>query len=243
MSRENKGGSRWRKAVCVLLIAVLLPAVLYLGQRYGRDRYYLMSAAVLIIAMLPFFLMFEQRRPQPRELVMLAVMSALAAASRAAFIWLPGFKPMMGIVIIAGVAFGAQFGFLTGTLSVLVSNFLFSQGPWTPWQMFAFGMGGLLAGLLGRMGAFSGRRVPVGIALCLYGAPAVLLVAGPILDTYSVLSMLSRITPEGVAAVFLAGLGSNVTHAVATVATLLLFGKPMLEKLRRVQRKYGMMEG
>jgi energy-coupling factor transport system substrate-specific component len=67
-------------------------------------------------------------------------MCGIAITSRAIFIWLPHFKPMTAIIIITGIAFGTESGFLAGTISEFVSNFIFGQGPWTQWQMFALGI-------------------------------------------------------------------------------------------------------
>ena len=90
--------------------------------------------------MLPFFFLFENRRPQARELVVIAVLCAIGVAGRAAFFMVPQFKPVAAVVILAGVCFGAESGFLVGAMTAFVSNFFFGQGPWTPWQMFAFGL-------------------------------------------------------------------------------------------------------
>ena len=61
---------------------------------------------------------------------------------------LPQFKPVLALTIIAGVAFGGEVGFLVGAMTMLTSNMIFGQGPWTPWQMFAMGIIGFLAGVL-----------------------------------------------------------------------------------------------
>ncbi|MDR2197435.1 MAG: ECF transporter S component [Coriobacteriales bacterium] len=110
--------------------------------------YYLLAFGVIVLALVFMAVRFEGRRPRAREVVVLAVMCALAVAARAAFFMLPQFKPMAAIIIIAGVALGAESGFFVGALAALVSNFIFGQGPWTPFQMVAFGMIGLIAGLL-----------------------------------------------------------------------------------------------
>lgn len=73
---------------------------------------------------------------------------AVATAGRAAFFMLPNFKPVLAIVIISGAALGKESGFLVGAMSAFVSNFLFGQGPWTPWQMIAMAVVGYLAGLI-----------------------------------------------------------------------------------------------
>ena len=123
----------------LLVIFILIPGTLLLGRRLPGRWYYLTSTAIVVEIMLPFFAAFESRRPQARELVILAVMAALAAVSRVAFVFLPYFKPLTGIVMLTAVAFGPQAGFLTGAMAIFASNFFFSQGPWTPWQMFAYG--------------------------------------------------------------------------------------------------------
>ena len=175
---------------------------------------------------------------------MLAVMCALAVAARAAFIWLPGFKPMAAIVMIAGIAFGPSSGFLVGSLSALTSNFIFGQGPWTPWQMLAFGLCGLAFGALARRGVVKREDLGVtgSLVLAILGAVFVVIVAGPVLDTSSLFFMVSRITPEVIVAVYLAGFPMNCAQAAATFVTLLLAAAPLLDKLSRVRRKYGMLE-
>lgn len=147
--------------------------------RRGRV-YYLASVLIILYTMVPFFLVFEHRKPQARELVVLAVLCAIAVASRAAFKMIDHFKPMTAIIMISGMAFGPEAGFLVGAVSGFSSNFLFGHGPWTPWQMFAFGTAGFLAGALYRLGWLSKKRLP----LSLFGFFAVLLLVGPLLDTW-----------------------------------------------------------
>ena len=114
-----------------LTLVVLIPATLYLGTRLTGRWYYLTSTLIILETMLPFFFAFETRKPQARELVTLAVMAALAVAGRVA-IPIPNFKAITGIIMITGIAFGPQAGFLTGAVAAFASNFFFSQGPWTP---------------------------------------------------------------------------------------------------------------
>jgi hypothetical protein len=111
-------------------------------------RWAFLSLFVLLAAFVPFALRFERRRPQARELVLLAALSSIAVASRAACYMLPQLKPMGAFVVITGVCLGPGAGFLVGALSAFVSNFFFGQGPWTPWQMLCFGAIGFLAGVL-----------------------------------------------------------------------------------------------
>lgn len=225
--------------VSLLVICLLVPLVLAASKYFGNRRYYLCSLVLIVLSMVPFFLSFEKRKPQAKEIVTLAVMCAIAVASRAAFIMVPHFKPMVAIIIITGMAFGAESGFLTGAVSGFVSNFLFGQGPWTPWQMFAFGLAGFFAGLLAKAGILHGeKRVPAAI----YGGIVVLGVVGPLLDTSTLVSVSMQVNVESAAAIYLSGLPVNAVHALVTVLTILLLSKPITEKLNRIKIKYGMME-
>ena len=235
---EKRNGQTKRTVVAILLILIAIPATIYLGWRFADRQYYITSLLIIFYTMIPFFLVFEKRKPQARELVVIAVLCVIAVASRAAFIWAPHFKPITAIIIIAGMAFGAEAGFLTGAVSGFVSNFIFGQGPWTPWQMFAFGIAGFLAGLLHRKGFLKKKR----LSLCIFGGFVVMLIVGPLLDTCALFTMSSVITKEIAGLIYLSGLPVNAVHAAATVLTLLLVSGPMFDKLDRIKIKYGMME-
>lgn len=220
-----------------LSIAVLIPATLYLGTHLKGRWYYLTSTLVILESMLPFFLAFETRKPQARELVTIAVMCALAVVSRVAIL-IPNFKPTTAIIMIAGIALGPEAGFMTGAVTAFASNFFFSQGPWTPWQMLGYGVGGFLAGVLFSSGKLKNNPV----ILALFGFFSIFLIVGPLLDCSSIFMMMSRITPKYVIAVFSAGLPNNLIHASACAVTMFLFGRPLFTKLDRLKRKYGMMD-
>ena len=221
----------------LLLLFVLIPGTLFLGTRLSGRWYYLTSTMMIVEIMIPFFLAFETRRPQARELVTLAVMCALAVASRVVML-IPNFKPMTAIIMITGIALGPQSGFVCGAVGAFASNFFFSQGPWTPWQMMAYGFAGFLAG-----GLFH-KRFPLRnpAALAVWGFFTIVLVIGPLLDSCTVFTVSSRITWKYALAVFTAGFAYNVQHGLACAVTLLLFAKPLLGKLERLKTKYGMMD-
>ena len=225
--------------VSIAVILILILATLVLSHYFGDRKYYISSLLIILFSMIPFFVGFESRKPQARELVTIAVLCAIAVASRAAFIMLPSFKPIVGIIIISGMAFGARAGFLTGAISAFVSNFIFGQGPWTPWQMFAFGIAGFLAGLLHEKGILKCEKK---LQVTIFGGIVVILIVGPLLDTCTLFTMASMVDTTSAAAVYLAGLPFNAVHAVAVMLTLFLLTKPMMEKLTRIKIKYGMME-
>jgi len=209
-----------------------------MSNQFMNQHYYLISVAIILLAFLVFFFSYEKKKPQARELVTLSVMSAIAIASRAAFAMIPFFKPMMGIVMITGMAFGPGAGFLTGAVSGFVSNFIFGQGPWTPWQMFAYGVGGTIAGWLYKKEIM---HEELKLQTALVGYALIQGIVGPILDVCSVFTMGNAITFQYVITIFGSGLIPNAIHGMATALTLFLLSKPMMEKLNRMKVKYGMM--
>ncbi len=226
----------------LFVLLVLIPATLFLGTKLTGRAYYITSTLIILETMLPFFFAFESRKPQARELVLISVLCALAVAARV-LVQIPGFKPIIGIIMIAGIALGSEAGFLTGAVAAFASNFFFSQGPWTPWQMMAYGVAGFLAGLLfHKRRPFPDKPWLSAVTLAAYGFVSVVFLVGPLLDTCSIFTVSAKITWKFVKTVYTVGFVPNVILGSATAATLFLVGKPLLGKLDRLILKYGMME-
>ncbi|WP_243129582.1 ECF transporter S component [Clostridium sp. HBUAS56017] len=166
---------------------------------------------------------------------MIAVLVAIAVVGRMAFFMIPQFKPVMAIVIVAGVCFGREAGFLTGALSAFVSNFFFGQGPWTPWQMFAFGLVGFLAGLIFSESKLKEKRW----LLCLFGGVTTLIIYGGLINLSTLFITMQKVTLEAVLAVYVSGFYFDLVHSASTVIFLALIYKPMLGKMERIKMKYG----
>ena len=229
-----------RTLVATALILLCIPLTIFTGIMYlGNQHYNVTALLVLLECMLPFFLVFESRKPKARELVTIAVLCAIGVAGRSAFFMLPQFKPVMALVIITGVAFGGETGFLVGAVTMLASNVLFSQGPWTPWQMFSMGIIGFLAGILFRKGLLRRSRG----SLATFGAFAAVIIYGGIMNPASALMYSSQnLNWEVIMAYYVSGLPMDLIHAAATVIFLLIAAEPMLEKLDRIKVKYGLVE-
>ena len=228
-----------RTVVAAALILLLIPLTLFVGVYYlDGKKYYFISLLILLETMLPFFLIFEGRKPQARELVIIAVICAVGVAGRAVFFMLPQFKPVMALAIIAGVAFGGETGFLVGAMTMLASNVLFSQGPWTPWQMFCMGIIGFLAGVLFRKGWLRRSRV----SLCIFGALAAILIYGGIMNPASALIWSMELNWKVLITYYISGFPMDCIHAAATWLFLWFAAEPMLEKLDRIKVKYGLIE-
>lgn len=229
---------RKRTIVAAVMILLLIPLTIFVGITYLQDRkYYFISLLVILECMLPFALIFEGRKPQGRELIIIAVLCALSVVGRLAFYMLPQFKPNAAIAIIAGVAFGGESGFLVGAMGMLLSNIFVSQGPWTPWQMFSMGIIGFLAGLLFRKGLLR-RRTP----MVVFGFTAVLVIYGGLMNFQTAVQTQATLTLGGLLPYYISGLPMDIIHAVATGVFLWFGGPPLLEKLDRVKIKYGLVE-
>ena len=228
-----------RTKLSLLLVLIAIPLTLFVGVYYlGERKYYFISLLILLETMLPFAMVFEGRHPQARELVIIAVLCGLGVVGRAAFFMLPQFKPVTAIVIIAGVAFGGETGFLVGAMTMLVSNMLFSQGPWTPWQMVAMGIIGFLAGVLFRKGWLRRGRLPMSV----FGALAAVVIYGGIMNPAAALMWQYTINWQILLAYYATGFPFDLIHAVATFIFLWLLSEPLLEKLDRIKVKYGLVE-
>ena len=222
-----------------VLSLLLVPLTIFIGIVYfGKKSYGVISLLVLLECMAPFALIFEGRKPKARELVLIAALCALAVSGRAALFMLPGFKPVAALVILSGVAFGGETGFLVGAMSMLTSNVLFGQGPWTPFQMFAMGLIGFLAGVSFQKGLLRAGRAP----LAIFGAVSVVLVYGGIMNPASAILYQPNLSLSVLKAYYLTGFPFDLVHAAATALFLWFGAEPMLEKLERVKRKYGLTE-
>ncbi len=225
-----------KKAVTIILLCVLIPAVVIGGAILFRDRFYTwLAVLVAILSCVPFLYAFERRDTTSKELMVLAVMIALSVIGRIVFAGIPGFKPVTAITIIVALSFGGEAGFLVGSLSAAVSNFYFGHGPWTPFQMFAWGIIGLLAGLL---------RKPLQkskILLCVFGALAGIAYSLT-MDVWTVLWSEGTFVLKGYLAAIAAALPQTLVYAVSNVVFLLLLAGPVGKKLERIKKKEGLFQ-
>lgn len=237
MKRDGKVSRRTWIALALMLLIV--PMILYLSVRIFHGRKYMVCSLIVVVAaMLPFFMMFEGRKPKAREIMVISVLAAIGVAGRAAFFMLPSFKPIAAIVILTGVSFGGEAGFLVGCMIMMISNIFMGHGPWTPWQMFSFGVIGFLAGILYQKGILKARKLD----LCIYGFLSIFLIYGGIMNPASILMSYGYITKESLIAYYISGAPVDLVHATSTVIFLWFMSGPLLEKLERIKRKYGLIE-
>jgi hypothetical protein len=191
------------------------------------------SFALLGLALAAGFGWYERAHPSSKVLALVATLAALAALGRVAFAPLPNVKPTTDLVLLSGFALGGAPGFAVGAIAALASNLVFGQGPWTPWQMGAWGLIGVIGAALG---AASGRRLgrmPLAVAC---GAAGLLF--GAILDFSTWVTYSGSHTLGGYVAFSATSVSFNVAHAVGNVVFCLAFGPAFVRALLRFRERF-----
>lgn len=194
---------------------------------------YLVCTAILLLSMLPFFVSFERSNSTSREAALIATLIALAIISRAAFYLIPQVKPIAAVVIVSSVCLGAKRGYIVGAFSAFVSNFLFIQGFWTPFQMVALGIVGLISGIVFKY--IEANR----INLAIVGFILSFTVYGLIVDISTIISIYSNnITLHGILSVYVSGIPFGAVFGLSTAVFLFIFGETFVKRINRVNKKY-----
>lgn len=192
-----------------------------------------MLAWVVALVILAVFVLsgLTWGRVAVREIPIIASLAALAAVTRVPLAAVPGVQPTTFFVAASGWVFGGQAGFTVGSLAAFLSNFFLGQGPWTPWQMLAWGLVGLSAGWLGRLCPQPGRTL-LAVFLGLWGY-----LFGAIMDVWHWLTFVFPPTWTGFLAAWAAGFWFDTAHAAGNVALALAFGPACLNILRRFRER------
>ncbi|MBQ9848556.1 MAG: ECF transporter S component [Clostridia bacterium] len=216
------------------LVLAAIPLVAVLGAFVFRERFYSwLSLCVAVFSCIPLFYSFERKETRSEELTVIAVLVALSAAGRFVFAWIPAFKPITAITVIVAVWLGKEAGFAVGSLSAVISNFYFGQGPWTPFQMLSWGLIGFFAGLLSRPLKKSK------ILLCIYGALAGVFYSLA-LDIWTTVWAEGTFSLARYLSLALAALPTTASYSVSNVIFLLLLAEPIGFKLARIKKKFGL---
>ena len=220
-----------KKTVTIFVSAALLAIVFFVSK---GERYMLISILAAVLCCRPFFIRFERNDISEREIVMVAVMTALNIASRFLFAALPHFKPVTAIVIITGMHFGADAGFVTGAFTALISNFYYGQGPWTPFQMALWGFIGFAAGMINKKGSLEKNKILQIVFSALSGV-----IYSIALDIVTTLES-GGFSLERYLLFILSSLPIMAAYAVSNVIFIIVLEKPIGKRLKRLKTKYGL---
>lgn len=224
--------SRWYLIVAsVVMLALLITSIVL----FNYKAYLLLSFVLIAMTMLPFFARFEIRKITSREIVILAILAAIAAVSRVPFAPLPSVQPTSFVIIITGLVFGAESGFIVGAVAAIVSNIFLGQGPWTPWQMYAWGMMGMTAGLLRNtwwMKQMWGKLLFGFVWGYLFGW---------FMNFWIIVSTIENFTWAFFISIYVASIYFDLAHGLSNVFFLLIFSASWIRILHRFKKKYGLL--
>jgi energy-coupling factor transport system substrate-specific component len=189
----------------------------------------LASFCIIAVVLAAGWLAYERRRPSARMVAVVGTLAALAALGRDAFAALPEVKPITAMTFVVGYTLGPLPGFTVGALGILLSNFLLGQGPYTPWQMAAWGCVGLAGGALGALSERRVGRVPLAV-----GCALAALCAKEVMNVYE-WTVGATHTPAALLAVAGTSLPYDLTDTVASLLFGLLFGIELARVLERAR--------
>lgn len=236
---QYEAACRKRTKASSLIIFILIPATIAAGCIFlDNERYMVIALALLIYTMVPFFMVFEKRKPKAREIVLIAMMAAITVCAQLFFHMVLPLQIGTALIIISGIALGPEAGFLIGATARFICNFYMGQGPWTPWQMFAMGLIGFLGGVCFHNGPLRQSR----LSLAIFGAVCSVLVYGGIMNPSTALIWARTLDWKVLLSYYLTGIPWDLVRGAATALFLWFGAEPMLEKLERIQIKYGLME-
>ena len=198
----------------------------------------LASFLILALALVGGFAWYERSRPSSRTVAVVATLAALATLGRIAFAPLPSVKPTTDIVLIAGFTLGGPPGFAVGAVAAIASNIVFGQGPWTPWQMLAWGMVGLLGAGLRRR-----RRRPIPRLVMALICAAAGFAYGLVLNFYTFVTFTGQHTLAQFLVIEGAAFTFDLAHAVGNFVFFLAFGPALIRALQRFRLRVDVQWG
>ncbi|WP_346920612.1 ECF transporter S component [Clostridium sp. UBA7339] len=220
-----------KKISLIITSLIILVLMILTLQKDIQNSFALLSTlGVLGILFLSYFY-FEKSMLGTKEIAVIATLSAFTALSRIAFAPIPNVKPVTFLVALSGFVFGPYEGFLIGSTSAFLSNIFFGQGPWTPWQMFSWGLVGIISGIWGRKGKRV-RALKFSIICFIYG-----FIFDWIMNFWYVLGFVKPITIQSVIMAYLSGLTFDILHGGGSFIFSIIFYDSFIDVLLRYKRR------
>jgi energy-coupling factor transport system substrate-specific component len=216
-------------AFAIVLIGVVSTSLL-------ADYAAFLSILLVFFILAVLFAKFEESKISSKEVALIGVLAAITAASRIPFAALPNIKPCTFLIIVVGLVFGSLAGAMVGSMTAAVSNMFFGQGPWTPWEMMAWAMVGLVAGYVGKRYPEAGVKEIILLGIILGMAYNVLM-------DFSSWIVFYRCDPDLLIPTMIAGLPFGLLHIIGNVVFAIILGKPVLMMFRRFQRRFRVTYG
>lgn len=199
-------------------------------------NYGIISVLIVMACLILIFVYYEKKKLSVKEIAIIATMSGLAGVSRVPFAAIPNLQPTTFLVIVSGYVFGPIFGFMVGVVSTLVSNSFLGHGPWTPWQMIAWGLAGASAGLLKKIGK-KPSKIVLGIFAFLWG-----FLYGYIMNLWHWLFFIYPLNFRSFIAININSFYFDLIHAIGNFVFAYLFGTDVINVLIRFKDRISYTE-
>jgi energy-coupling factor transport system substrate-specific component len=196
-----------------------------------HGNWLLNSFVIVLIIILFFFIKFERKKSDTKEIALIGTMSTIAGISRIPFAGVMSLQPTTFIVMITGYVYGSLTGFIVGALSALVSNFFLGHGPWTPWQMLSWGMCGLISGKLGK------NKDKINIPVFIFASAFAGYFFGWTMNIWHWLGFVYPLNLKTFLATYAASFPFDTLHALGNIAFALIFGKSFYLILMRFKKR------
>jgi energy-coupling factor transport system substrate-specific component len=225
-----------RKSYICLTLILLIGALAFtspliplpqLGETFSWG---LIATVLVILAILAFFFEFEATALSSKEIALVAMLGTLSAVLRIPFAVIPNVQPCTYLIICSGYVFGPVAGFMVGSVTALVSNFFLGQGPWTLYQMLAWGLAGVSASYVRRFRLNTIWLIVFGV---IWGY-----LYGWIMNTWFWLSFIYPLTLKTFAVYQLNSIWFDTFHAIGNVIFLGLFGMRTIAILERFRQRF-----
>ncbi|MDQ1004943.1 energy-coupling factor transport system substrate-specific component [Neobacillus niacini] len=217
-------------------IAIVIFVLLVGFPLFNTQHFLALSLLIMAASFFPFMISFSQKKVLSRELVVVAILAAIAAVSRVPFASIPSVQPTTFVIIISAIVLGPQSGFVIGALAAIVSNLFLGHGPWTPWQMYAWGMIGLTAGFLSKTWIMQSK-----IGRCIYGF-IVGIAFGWIMNLWFVVGVMQDLNWPAILLYYSSSFYFDLAHAVCNVFFLWVFSSSWMKIIERFKVKYGLFQ-
>lgn len=220
------------KKIYVSLVALVLTSLICISFFYSNiDNFSSVVTIGVILVLVASYFYFEKSSLGTKEISLIATLSAFAALTRVPFAALPNIKPTTFLVAVSGLVFGPFEGFLVGSTAAFISNIFLGQGPWTPWQMMAWGLVGCISGLIGK------RKVRISslnfsIICFFYG-----FLFDWFMNLWHVLGFIKPITLGAVALTYISGLTFDIMHACGNFVFCYIFFDKLVKVLYRFKER------
>ncbi len=207
------------------LVSVLYPS--FLG---------ITSVVIILLALLAIMILYEKKEEKSKEIAVIAILGTFSAVARVPFAAIPNVQPCTFIILVSGYAFGPFAGFMIGAETALLSNFFLGQGPWTPWQMFAWGIIGIIGWVFRKI---MYRKKHEFLTFLIVGLLSGYLY-GIIMNVWYWLAFVYPLTWQSFLMVEATSVWFDTLHALGNAIFIDLFAIDFIKLLERYRIRYGL---